>query len=209
MRRAGDPMACRRRRAHRARRLGAPPAASSAGASSVRGSAGVRPDDRGQRRVEQRGVARHEAGGVERRGEGDAAGPADPARASSSTHTRRRRRRGSGSSRRCRWRRRAEPCRRRPPRPIHRSIRQRCGRGPTGCGSILASACWVVIPQPNSWERVVPTTTAPARRSAATTAASAVARRPASTSDPYVTSVPATSNSSFTPMGTPCRALRG
>ena len=71
------------------------------------------------------------------------------------------------------------------------------------------SAFWVVIPQPNSWERVVPTTTAPARRSAATMAASAVARRPASTIDPYVTSVSATSNSSFTPMGTPCRALRG
>ena len=43
---------------------------------------------------------------------------------------------------------------------------------------------WVVMPQPNSCERVEPTITAPAARSRATTALSRAARRPASTSDP-------------------------
>ena len=43
---------------------------------------------------------------------------------------------------------------------------------------------WVVMPQPNSCERVEPTMTAPAARSRATTVLSCGARRPARTSDP-------------------------
>ena len=45
-------------------------------------------------------------------------------------------------------------------------------------------SCWVVMPQPNSCDRVVPTTTAPARRRRATSSASCSAILPASTSDP-------------------------
>ena len=45
-------------------------------------------------------------------------------------------------------------------------------------------ACWVVMPQPNSWARVVADNHSPARRSDATTAASAGARRSARTFDP-------------------------
>ena len=44
--------------------------------------------------------------------------------------------------------------------------------------------CWVVMPHPNSCDRVVPTITAPARRRRRTHSASASAVRPASTSDP-------------------------
>ena len=46
------------------------------------------------------------------------------------------------------------------------------------------SRCWVVIPHPNSCERVRPITTAPAARRRATTVASTSARRPSGTSDP-------------------------
>jgi hypothetical protein len=44
--------------------------------------------------------------------------------------------------------------------------------------------CWVVMPQPNSCDRVSPTMTAPARRSRLTTSASAAATAPARACEP-------------------------
>ena len=69
-------------------------------------------------------------------------------------------------------------------------------------------ACCEVIPQPNSWERVTPTITAPAARSRRTSSASTSDTRPARTSEPWSPVAPATSNSSLTPTGTPCSGPR-
>ena len=69
-------------------------------------------------------------------------------------------------------------------------------------------ACWEVIPQPNSCERVTPTITAPAARSRRTSSASTSGTRPARASEPWSPMAPATSNSSLTATGTPCSGPR-
>ncbi len=48
----------------------------------------------------------------------------------------------------------------------------------------VPSGCWVVMPQPNSWDLVRPTMTAPARRSLRTIPASVAATAPARAREP-------------------------
>src|SRR5258705_533905 len=80
--------------------------------------------------------------------------------------------------------------------------------GSWGCRAGPKAESSFVVPKANSWRFVLPTTIAPAPRSAATDGASASATWCSRTREAAVVAVPRTSNRSFREIGTPCSGPR-
>ena len=115
----------------------------------------------------------------------------------------RRARPAGGSIRRCRSRARAAPCRRRPRRPTRRSIRRGCGPCAQGFRVGPKAEFSVEDPIANSSQLVLPTMTAPAASSRATTVASYGGTKCSRIFDAAVVRTPRVHRLSLSATGTP------